>query len=447
MSWEDGEVPQGWTLCELGAVATVTGGGTPKTDESENFSEIGGHPWITPSDLTGYADKYISRGRRFLTDRGLKHSSAKYLSANTVLFSSRAPIGHVAIAANAVTTNQGFRSFTPHGELDSSYLYYALKHLTPLAQSWASGTTFPEISGSKAAQLPIAFPDLSTQHRIARLLDTCSDTQRSVLGHLASARRAIQRFRRSVLTAACSGRLTEDWRSRNLVDPAPIDRQENDDPYDIPRTWSWTTPEGARQPDRSITYGVIKLGAVVPDGVPTLRSSDVRSLRIDDSGVKRISLHIADNYKRTYLRGGEVLVTVRGSLGGVATVPKHMAGWNISREVAMLTFNSTVRPDFAAIAIASPQCQSWIGGVLKGVTYTGINIRDLKNLPIPEPSLNEQDEIVRLVDALMIQAHTIEQLIQSAERHASQTSQALLNATLSAGFSGANGGSRIGGDK
>src|SRR5438093_10425910 len=113
--WE--VAPEGWKLRPIGEVAKVVGGGTPKTNVAGNFSDESGHPWITPADLTGYQEKRISRGRRFLTDQGLAESSAKYVPKGTVLFSSRAPIGYVAIAANPVTTNQGFRSFVPSDEL------------------------------------------------------------------------------------------------------------------------------------------------------------------------------------------------------------------------------------------------------------------------------------------------------------------------------------------
>ncbi len=101
MSWEDGEAPDGWKLRLLGDVARVVGGGTPKTSVPGNFSDEQGHPWITPADLTGYTEKYVGKGRRFLTDQGLSASSAKYMPAGSVLFSSRAPIGYVAVADDA----------------------------------------------------------------------------------------------------------------------------------------------------------------------------------------------------------------------------------------------------------------------------------------------------------------------------------------------------------
>ncbi len=209
-------------MCKLGEVTTVVGGGTPKTSVPGNFSDTAGHPLITPADLTGYTAKYIQRGRRFLTDQGLATSSAKYMPAGTVLFSSRAPIGYTAIAANPVTTNQGFRSFVPSDRINSEYLYYALRFLRPVAEHLASGTTFAELSGSNAARMHIAFPpSLEEQKRIVLALDRATAAGRSAVGHLVAAKRLIKLFRQSVLAAACSGHLTANWRDRHLdIEPA-----------------------------------------------------------------------------------------------------------------------------------------------------------------------------------------------------------------------------------
>jgi type I restriction enzyme S subunit len=124
-----------------------------------------------------------------------------------------------------------------------------------------------------------------------------------------------------------------------------------------------------------ITYGVIKLGPVTPDGVPCLRTSNVRRLHIDKSGLKFIARPLSDEYSRTVLRGGEVLVNVRGTLGGVAVASREMQGWNVSREVAVVPVDPRLADsDFVAYWIASQASQRWLGGVKKGAAYVGINI-------------------------------------------------------------------------
>ena len=104
------DIPSNWTWTTMGEIADVVGGGTPRTNDPENY-EGGTIPWITPADLSGYTAKYISHGERFITKSGLACSSAKMMPSGTVLFSSRAPVGYVAIAAKPVCTNQGFKSF------------------------------------------------------------------------------------------------------------------------------------------------------------------------------------------------------------------------------------------------------------------------------------------------------------------------------------------------
>src|SRR6516165_828080 len=135
-------VPQSWAWASIGEIAEVVGGGTPDTkDAAANFS-VAGIPWLTPADLTGYKDAYISRGARDLSEVGYKNSSAKLMPPGTVLFSSRAPIGYCVIASNEISTNQGFKSFILKGSLSPEYLRHYLVASVDYARSKSSGTTF-----------------------------------------------------------------------------------------------------------------------------------------------------------------------------------------------------------------------------------------------------------------------------------------------------------------
>ena len=136
------------------------------------YWDNGDIPWVTPADLTGYTDLYISGGRRNITDNGLKSSSAKLLSENSVIFSCRAPIGHIAIAENELAINQGFKGITPKENLDSEFVYYFLKNNVEEIQTRASGTTFKEISTSEFSRTKISLPDKETQHRIVTAIES-----------------------------------------------------------------------------------------------------------------------------------------------------------------------------------------------------------------------------------------------------------------------------------
>ena len=156
------------TIAQLG---TVIGGATPSTKDPAYWD--GDIPWISPRDLTGYNSRYIGHGARNITQAGLDASSTTVLPTGSVLFSSRAPIGYVAMALNPVCTNQGFKSVVPNDETDSLFLYYLLKHNRDKIEGLGSGTTFKEVSASTMRGIEVEVPEtLDEQRRIATVLDS-----------------------------------------------------------------------------------------------------------------------------------------------------------------------------------------------------------------------------------------------------------------------------------
>ena len=162
------DIPDTWTWTRLKNIGDVIGGGTPKTN-NHNYWD-GEIPWVTPADLSGYNNMYIAYGSRFITELGLKESSAQLLPKDSVLFSSRAPIGYIAIAENAIATNQGFKSVSPYISGISEYLYFCLKRCTDDIIQRASGTTFKEISGSEMSETLVPIPSLNEQKKIVNLI-------------------------------------------------------------------------------------------------------------------------------------------------------------------------------------------------------------------------------------------------------------------------------------
>ncbi|HOC25075.1 MAG TPA: restriction endonuclease subunit S, partial [bacterium] len=164
------EVPRSWRWVRLSMIGDIVGGGTPRSDNSEYFTDEG-IPWLTPADLNGFKGKRISRGRRFITKLGLERSSAQLLSEGSVLFSSRAPIGYVAIAGAELATNQGFKSCVPFVTEINEFLYYYLLNAAARIDREASGTTFREVSGKVVSQIPVPLPPLAEQKRIVAKVD------------------------------------------------------------------------------------------------------------------------------------------------------------------------------------------------------------------------------------------------------------------------------------
>lgn len=164
-----------WKKCKISDIGTVVGGATPSTKNPANY-EHGTIAWITPKDLSSFSGRYIERGERNITETGLKSCSAQLLPKNTVLFSSRAPIGYVAITANEVCTNQGFKSVIPNEDTDPLFLFYLLKYNKEKIEGMGSGTTFKEVSGNTMKNIVVSVPaDKKEQEKIASVLNAIDD--------------------------------------------------------------------------------------------------------------------------------------------------------------------------------------------------------------------------------------------------------------------------------
>ena len=154
---------------KLAEIGEIVGGSTPSTKNSENYD--GNIAWITPKDLANYNKIFIESGERSITEKGFNSCSAKILPRNSILFTSRAPIGYVAITKKELCTNQGFKSIIPNDKIYYLFLYYLLKYNKDYIASFGSGTTFKEISGKVMKSIEIVIPDrLEIQKKIAYIL-------------------------------------------------------------------------------------------------------------------------------------------------------------------------------------------------------------------------------------------------------------------------------------
>lgn len=361
----------GWRSAHIGDVCEVVNGGTPKTGVAAYWG--GSHCWVTPAEMGKRPTPYIDTTERQITDAGLANSSARLIPPNSVILSSRAPIGHLVINTIAMATNQGCKGLVPNSELDHKFLYYFLAANVDLLNSLGTGATFKELSGSKLKEIVIPLPPLTEQKRIVEVLDKAFEGLAIAKANAeANLQNARELFESSI--EDLFARLAANVHSTALENLCT---------------------------NRGITYGVIKLGEHKPQGVPCLRTSNVRKLAYDLDGMKSIAPSLSNEYKRTILESGEVLVNVRGTLGGVCVVSKAMIGWNISREVAMVPVDAKkVDPQFVALYISTKMAQDWLTGVVKGAAYKGINIADLRKLIVPMPTFAEQKDITERASKL-----------------------------------------------
>lgn len=210
-----------WKECTLAELGEIVGGATPSTKDEQNYG--GDIAWITPKDLSTLKGRFISRGERNITEKGLRSCSAQIMPKNAVLFSSRAPIGYVAIAANPVCTNQGFKSIVANSDNDPMFLYYLLKYNKNAIEAMGSGTTFKEVSGSTMRGIRVYVPiSKAEQQRIAAILSALDEKiaiNREINDNLQQQAQAIYHERFETVSP---NDLPSDWRIVTLGEVATI---------------------------------------------------------------------------------------------------------------------------------------------------------------------------------------------------------------------------------
>lgn len=383
---EEYELPPNWMWAKLEDLGPILSGGTPKTSDPSNFD--GDIPWITPADLTGYSQKTISRGRKNLAKRGLENSSARIIQERAVLFSSRAPIGYVAIAANALTTNQGFKSVAVSEEIDENFVYFYLRSAKHLAEKNASGTTFREISGSRFAQLPVPVAPLNEQRRIVEKIETLFARLDKGEEALREVQTLLTRYRQSVLKAAVTGQLTssrvEDWHTVTL---GPL--------------------------LEDIRYGTAKKCHHDSEGVGVLRIPNVVSGEIDCKDLKFTELDEKEMSKLALRRGDLLMVRSNGSANLVArsvVVGEEAVGLAFAGYLIRLRVDQKrLLPDFLHLILESPIVRSKIERQARSTSGVhNINSGEVKAITFDLPPVDHQAEIVERFDEQMSKINALE---------------------------------------
>jgi type I restriction enzyme S subunit len=440
-------LPAGWYWTTMGEIAEVVGGGTPRTTDPTNF-QGGDIPWITPADLSGYAEKYIARGARFITQKGLESSSARLLPAGTVLFTSRAPIGYVAIARNALATNQGFKSFVLKDCVLPEYVYWWLKGSKQRAEALASGTTFLELSGANAKRLPIPVAPMDEQRRIVAELEKQFSRLDEAVANLKRVKANLKRYKAAVLKAAVQGRLVltdaelarrearncesgmqllarilQGRRSQakgNHKEPAEPDIGELPA---LPEGWVWGSAE---QCCASVRDGTHDTPAYVANGIPLVTSKNLLDTGIDFDNTKHISeADHTEISRRSGVTRGDVLFAMIGTIGNPTEVRTDRP-FSIKNVGLFKGDNECLSPAYLCYWLNSPALSAWLRPRLKGTTQKFAPLGLLRQLPIALPPRSEQDRIVAEVDRQLSTVSALEQSV-SSEAVSKQLRMAILH--------------------
>ena len=446
------EIPESWEWVRLTTLGEIVGGGTPKTNIPEYWDK-GNIPWLTPADMKFVTGKYVDKGERCITEEGLKGSSAHMMPAGTIVYSSRAPIGYIAIASTELCTNQGFKSLVPVLTCIDDYVYYCLIAFTPEIQSRASGTTFKEISGTEFGKTLIPLPPLAEQQRIVKriedvlpalkMYDTKETALRKMNGDFPD------QLRKSILQWAVQGKLVHqdptDEPASILLERIRAEKQQlvkegkikkdkhesvifrrdnshyekvgleetcidNELPFDIPDTWSWVRFSDIaifENGDRSNKYPVE--ADYVSDGIPFFGAKDMGDKYMEFSTVRFITQEKFAQLGNGKLQNGDLVCLLRGSVGKTRIFKeseKYSTGFICAQMMIIRCLDLNIL-DYLYALINSPYYCKAIESKITGTAVRQLPAREVANILIPLPPLNEQFRIIEKLSEIFFDLQTL----------------------------------------
>lgn len=346
---------------KLGDICEIVSGSTPRTGIDEYWD--GDIKWITPAELdeTSYI---ITDSARKITELAVKKTGLLPLPKGTVILSSRAPIGKVAIAGCEMYCNQGFKNLICSDVIINKYLYWFLKANTAFLNSLGRGATFKEISKAIVSEIEINVPSLSEQENAVANLEEISK---------------VVTLRRQQLT------LLDDLKKARFVEMFG-------DPVDNPMGWNKKRLQDIVSDDCSISYGIVQTGDDKEEGVPVFRPVDIvnRVPKLDE--LKKTTEEISNKYKRTILKGREMLITVRANIADTCIVGEEFKGCNVGRGIVPIrTKEDIIILEFLKYLMDSKHLNDDIKRKAKGITINSIEIWKIyREVELIIPQLNSK---------------------------------------------------------
>ena len=333
-----------------------------------------------------------------------------------------------------------FHALRSKGAVLPEYLYHFVRQKSFChdgQQNMTGSVGQKRVPATWLSAVPIPLPPLAEQKRIVAKVEEVLARVNAARRRLAKVPAILKRFRQAVLAAACSGRLTADWREggsdlesvQDLIHRLRLQRgilRSDLGLLDLPAGWSWTNLKTLMDPQEPFCYGVVQPGTDDPDGVFLVRAGDLEDGSVNMSNLRRIPRSVDTAYRRSRLRGGELLVTVVGAgIGESAIAPERCSGYNIARAVAKIPIRH-FSPRYVRLWMESETARGWMDADAREVARPTLNLEQLQTLPVPVPPEAEQNEIVRRVEGIFSLVDSAEARVAAGMRRAEKMVQAVL---------------------
>jgi len=373
-----GKIPTEWTVGSVKELGEVITGTTPRTSVKEYWN--GEYPFVTPTDMT--ENKYIEKTERGVTEKGLR--MGRLIPKDSVLVTCIASIGKIALASKPCITNQQINAIVCKQGVDSHYVYYAVDLRNDVLKAWAGRTTNRIVKKSLFEKFLVPLPPLSEQKKIAEVLSTVDEAIQKTSEVIAKTERLKKGLMQELLTKGIGHKEFKD---------TEIGR--------IPKEWEVVKlGEIATEVYRYPTYYNI---GYEDDGVPEVRGELIKEdgeLQEDLSKYRFISKETSQRFPRTILREGDFILSVRGTMGKIAIVPRFLKGANITANLMRVSLDqSKCFPSFFKQVFLSDFFKKTLGNLSSQTTIKTIQAPVLKSITMPLPSLPEQRRIAEILFA------------------------------------------------
>lgn len=398
-------LPEGWVRATLADIAMWGSGGTPSRKNADYYG--GEIPWVKTGDL---GPRYVTAATEFITEEAVKNSSAKYFPKGSVALAMYgATIGKTSILGIDATTNQACAVGKPIENVTSTdYLYYFLKNEKDAFIAKGKGGAQPNISQALIKAHEISLPPLAEQTVIAQTLDTLLAQVDNIKTRLDAIPKILKTFRQSVLAAAVSGKLTEEWRGENECER------------------SFKTLGDAGVNVKTGPFGsALHKADYIEGGVPVINPMHINDGLISPSSSMTVKDEKYEDLKAWHLKVGDVIVGRRGEMGRAAVFKsddKMLCGTGSM----VLRGDKNISSEYLCIILRSPTAIAYFVQGSVGSTMVNLNQKIIKALEVYFPPIKEQTEIVRRVEELFAFADQIEQQVKNAQGRVNNLTQSIL---------------------